>query len=204
MSKELIELAIERLREDFPNKSKSWIRRALVRFMKNTVKEYGEGVWVVKGLPELGDKYPTYVVRLRDGRYYCSCFESNWGLRRRSEICTHIAAVILYRNYRKLDSDVYASVVNIECVDYYLEIPSEFRGRVKVVKSVRVVDSSDRLNPRHRVTYVIYSSEPLEIKARLTCDGDVRELSLKLTRTRRYMIELLTHQPPQPSSAHFS
>jgi len=192
MSRELIDLAIERLREDFPNKSKSWVRRALIRFMKGTVKEYGENVWVVKGLSELGDKYPTYVVRFKDGRYYCSCFESSWGLRRKSEICTHIAAVILYRNYRKLDSEVYASVINIECTDYYLEIPSEFRGKVRVVKSVRVVDSSDRLNPRHRVTYVIYSSEPLEIKARLICDSNVRELSLKLTRTRRYIVELLT------------
>jgi len=191
MGRELIDLAVERLREDFPNKSKSWVRRALVRFMKNTVKEYGEGVWVVKGLPELGDKYPTYVVRFRDGRYYCSCFESSWGLRRKSEICTHIAAVILYRNYKRLDSDVYASVVNIECTDYYLEIPSEFRGRVKVVKSVKVIDAADKLNPRHRVTYVVYSSEPMEVRARLICDGDVRELSLKLTRTRRYIIELL-------------
>ena len=191
MSRELIDLAIERLREDFPNKSKSWIRRALIRFMKGTVKEFNENTWVVKGLTELGDRYPTYVVRLRDGRYYCSCFESSWGLRRKSEICTHIAAVILYRNYKRLDSDVYASVINIECVDYYLEIPSELRGKVKVVKSVRVVDSSDRLNPRHRVTYVVYSSEPLEVRARLTCDGDVRELSLKLVRTRRYIVELL-------------
>jgi SWIM zinc finger. len=189
--RELVDLAIERLREDFPSKSKSWVRRALIRFMNGTVKEYGENVWVVKGLPELGDRYSTYVVRFKDGRYYCSCFESNWGPRRKSEICTHIAAVILYRNYKKLDSDVYASVVNIECVDYWLEIPSELKGKVRVVKSVRVVDSSDRLNPRHRVRYVIYSSEPLEVRARLTCDGDVRELSLKLVRTRRYMIELL-------------
>jgi len=191
MSRELIDLAVERLREDFPNKSKSWIRRALIRFMKGTVREFSENVWVVRGLPELGDKYPTYVVRLRDGRYYCSCFESSWGLRRKSEVCTHIAAVILYRNYRKLDSEVYASVVNIECTDYYLEIPSELRGKVRVVKSVKVIDATDKLNPRHRVTYVIYANEPMEIKARLACDGDVRELSLRLSRTRRYMIELL-------------
>jgi hypothetical protein len=192
MGDELIELAIERLREEFPNKSSSWIRRALIRFMKGTVREFGENVWVVRGLPELGDKYPTYVVRFKDGKYYCSCFESNWGLRRKSEICTHIAAVILYRNYRKLDSEVYASVINIECVDYYLEIPSEFRGKVKVVKSVRIVDATDKLNPRHRVTYVIYANEPMELRAKLVCDGDVRELSLKLSRTRRYIVELLT------------
>jgi hypothetical protein len=159
--------------------------------MRGTVKEFNENTWVVRGLPELGDRYPTYVVRLRDGRYYCSCFESSWGLRRKSEICTHIAAVILYRNYRKLDSEVYASVINIECVDYYLEIPSELKGKVRVVKSVRVVDSSDRLNPRHRVTYVVYSSEPMEIKAKLVCDDNVRELVLRLARMRRYIVELL-------------
>ena len=191
MGRELIDLAVERLREDFPNKSKSWVRRALIRFMRGTVKEFSENVWVVKGLTELGDKYPTYMVRFKDGRYYCSCFESSWGLRRRSEICTHIAAVILYRNYKKLDSEVYASVINIECVDYYLEIPSELKGRVRVVKSVRVIDATDRLNPRHRVTYVVYSSEPIEVRARLTCDGDVRELSLRLARAKRYIVELL-------------
>ncbi|PLC68436.1 hypothetical protein B7L70_03470 [Vulcanisaeta sp. EB80] len=191
MSRELIDLAIERLMEEFPSKSRSWVRRALVRFMKNTVKEFGEGVWVVKGLPELGDKYPTYVVRFKENKYQCSCFESNWGLRRRSEVCTHIAAVILYRNYKRLDSDVYASVVNIECTDYYLEIPSELKGKVRIVKSVKVIDATDKLNPRHRVTYVIYASEPIEVRAKLVCDGDVRELSLKLTRTRRYIVELL-------------
>jgi len=191
MGRELIDLAVEGLREDFPSKSRSWIRRALIRFMRGTVREFSENVWVVRGLPELGDRYPTYVVRFKENKYQCSCFESSWGLRRKSEICTHIAAVILYRNYRKLDSDVYASVVNIECTDYYLEIPSELKGKVKVVKSVKVIDATDRLNPRHRVTYVIYANEPMEVRARLTCDGDVRELSLKLSRTRRYIVELL-------------
>jgi hypothetical protein len=36
--RELVDLAIERLREDFPSKSKSWVRRALIRFMNGTVK----------------------------------------------------------------------------------------------------------------------------------------------------------------------
>ena len=56
MGRELIDLAVERLREDFPNKNKSWVRRALVRFMKGTVREFNENTWVVRGLPELGDK----------------------------------------------------------------------------------------------------------------------------------------------------
>ncbi|MFP3492087.1 MAG: hypothetical protein RXN86_04845 [Vulcanisaeta sp.] len=72
-----------------------------------------------------------------------------------------------------------------------MEISSELKGRVRVVKSVKVIDATDKLNPRHRVTYVVYSSEPIEVRARLTCDGDVRELSLRLARTRRYIVELL-------------
>jgi ribosomal protein L36 len=72
-----------------------------------------------------------------------------------------------------------------------LEIPSELKSKVKVVKSVKVIDAADKLNPRHRVTYVIYANEPIEVRAKLVCDGDVRELSLKLVRTRRYIVELL-------------
>ena len=65
------------------------------------------------------------------------------------------------------------------------------KGRVKVVKSVKVIDATDKLNPRHRVMYIVYSDEPMELRAKLVCDGDVRELSLRLARTRRYIVELL-------------
>ncbi|MGC9180237.1 MAG: hypothetical protein ACP5GZ_08555 [Vulcanisaeta sp.] len=57
-------------------KSSSWVRRALTRFESGSVRELGEGIWVVRGDPRLGDKYPNYVVRLKDGRYQCSCFET--------------------------------------------------------------------------------------------------------------------------------
>lgn len=96
-------LAIERLRLKFPGKSSSWIRRALKRFESGSVRQVNENAWVVSGDPRLGDKYPSYIVRFRDGRYFCSCFETSWGgLRRKGEVCTHIAAVILHREYSRL------------------------------------------------------------------------------------------------------
>ncbi|WP_054853925.1 hypothetical protein [Vulcanisaeta distributa] len=100
IEKDIEDLAIERLRSKFPGKSSSWIRRALRRFESGSVRQVNENAWVVSGDPRLGDEYPSYVVRFKDGRYFCSCFETSWGgIRRKSEICTHIAAVILHREY---------------------------------------------------------------------------------------------------------
>ena len=60
--------------------------------------------WVVPGLPELGDNYGQYNVWYdpSQGRYECDCFYRAWGRRRRKEICTHIAAVMLHRRQRKI------------------------------------------------------------------------------------------------------
>ncbi|GAB6947812.1 hypothetical protein JCM16161A_19420 [Vulcanisaeta sp. JCM 16161] len=188
VEREVEELAIERLRERFPSKSSSWIRRALRRFENGSVRQLAENAWVVSGDPRLGDKYPNYVVRLRDGRYYCSCFETGWGLRRRSEICTHIAAVILYREYSKLMQPIYAAVINMECDgDYYLEVLDK---EVKVIKQVKAM-SSDILKPRYRATYVITSNEPKTVKVRYVCGDETNEREVTLSRTMKYMVELL-------------
>lgn len=44
-----------------------------------SVRQVSESTWVVKGDTKLGDKYPSYVVRFRDGRYFCTYFETSWG-----------------------------------------------------------------------------------------------------------------------------
>ena len=65
------------------------------------------------------------------------------GLRRKAEICTHIAAVILYREYSKLIQPIYAAVLTMECIgDYHIEVLDK---EVKVVKQVRAL-SNDLLN----------------------------------------------------------
>ena len=188
IEKDIEKLVIERLRVKFPGKSGSWIRRALRRFESGSVRQVGDGVWVVSGDPGLGDKYPTYVVRLKDGRYYCSCFETSWGLRRKAEICTHIAAVILYREYSRLMQPIYVAVLSMECVgDYHIEVLNK---DVKVIKQIRAL-STDLLRLRYHVTYVITSEVPKTVRVRYACDDEISEREVTLSRTMRYVIELL-------------
>ena len=187
VERDVEELIIERLRVKFPGKSGSWVRRALRRFESGSVRQVGDGVWVVSGDPKLGDKYSTYVVRFRDGRYYCSCFETSWGLRRRAEICTHIAAVILYREYSKLMQPVYAAVLTMECDgDYHLEARDK---DVKVTKQVKAL-SSDLLRPKYQVTCIITSEGPKTIKVRYVCGDEIGEQEITLSKTMSYMLNL--------------
>ncbi|WP_243675725.1 hypothetical protein [Vulcanisaeta distributa] len=67
IEKDIEGLAIERLRSKFPGKSSSWVRRALKRFESGSVRQVNENAWIVSGDPRLGDKYPSYIVRLRMG-----------------------------------------------------------------------------------------------------------------------------------------
>jgi len=57
-------------------------------------------LYLVYGRWELGDWKPMYQVWFseREGRWLCTCYLSAFGFRRRREICTHIAAVMLYRS----------------------------------------------------------------------------------------------------------
>ena len=93
--------ALRALRASFPSKPDSWFFRAVLRCLVS-VEIVREGHWIVKGLKELGDAYPCYNVWLRGGRYRCDCHFHAWGRRRRKEICTHIAAVMLHRRQRKI------------------------------------------------------------------------------------------------------
>lgn len=96
--------------------------------------------------------------RLMDGRYFCSCFETNWGgVRRKSEVCTHIAAVILHREYSRLLQPIYAAVIIMYCEgDYRLEIMDK---EIKVIKQVKLM-INDVLKLRYKVTYIITSNKP--------------------------------------------
>jgi len=55
-----LRIALERLRRDFPGKSWSWVKRALLRIPY--VREVREGLYVVEGVRELGDWKPLYQV----------------------------------------------------------------------------------------------------------------------------------------------
>ena len=117
----LLDKALERLRERFPRASKSWLRRALLRL--GDVRRVGPNHYSVEGRPELGDRSPVYYVFRHGGRWVCTCQLTPFAHRRR--LCTHIAAVLLYREHARLVERgrelVYVAAAEVEC-----------RGRITV------------------------------------------------------------------------
>ncbi|MGC9180238.1 MAG: hypothetical protein ACP5GZ_08560 [Vulcanisaeta sp.] len=110
-------------------------------------------------------------------------------MRRKSEVCTHIAAVILHREYSRLTQPIYAAVLSMECDgDYHIEVLDK---EVKTIKRVRAL-SSDLTRPRYRVVYVLMSDEPKTVRVRYTCGGEVDEVEVVLSKITRYLLELIT------------
>jgi hypothetical protein len=164
--------AVQSLRENFPGKSYSWIRRALMRL--GDVREVRENLYLVQGRRELGDWKLQYQVWFseREGRWLCTCYASAFGFRRRREICTHIAAVMLYRRYRKAlqrleNRRVYVVEVEVECPGR-LEADGELYVRPLVEKSGGVAKLTSFASPRYRIV-VVSAHRRIAVK----CSGHV-------------------------------
>ncbi|MEM0184228.1 MAG: hypothetical protein QXU93_11690 [Thermoproteus sp.] len=150
--------AVERLRREFPDKPYSWIRRALLRLPY--VRETSNGTYIVEGRREFGDWKPFYYVwwSERDRRWYCSCYFSTFGAKRKREICTHVAAVILYRKWGAYSGrKVYLAKLEVSCRDLKVETAEK-----------AVVPLSKTLNERPR--YVVYAVSDTP-KVKIVCDG---------------------------------
>ena len=92
--------ALDEVRSKFPGKSDSWYVRAVLRILSG-VKMVRKDHWIVPGSHVLGDYYPYYNVVLgSDGKYVCDCHVHAYGYVRKSRICTHIAAVMVYRRVK--------------------------------------------------------------------------------------------------------
>ncbi|MCC6021406.1 MAG: hypothetical protein LM577_08605, partial [Thermoproteaceae archaeon] len=163
-----LEIALERLRERFPGKSSSWLRRALLRVGR--VRELPGGHYEVEGMPGLGDRRPLYHVWLSRGRWLCTCYLSPYGWRRSRDICTHVAAVMLYRQYRReLERlgrrRVYVASAEVECPGR-LEASGELHAAPAVPEG-EIAGGAVRLTyfarPRYRVL-VISSTRRIVIK----------------------------------------
>ncbi len=164
--------AVESLRENFPGKSYSWIKRALMRL--GDVKEVRENLYLVQGRRELGDWKPLYQVWFseREGRWLCTCYASAFGFRRRREICTHIAAVMLYRRYKKAlqrleNRRVYVVEAEVECRGR-LEADGELYVKPLVEKSGGVAKLTFFASPKYRIV-VISAHRRIAVK----CSGHV-------------------------------
>jgi len=169
-----LRIALERLRRDFPGKSRSWVKRALLRLPY--VREVREGLYVVEGVRELGDWKPLYQVwwSEREGRWECTCYYSTWGWRRRRGICTHVASVLLYRRFKRAveaveNRPVYFASAEVECVDVKVKGALE-HCVVPLEKAESILDFARR---RRYVVYII-AEEP---SAEVLCDGSPVELA---------------------------
>ncbi len=164
--------AVESLLSAFPGKSRSWIRRALLRL--GDVREVRENLYLVYGRRELGDWKPLYQVWYseREGRWYCTCYASAFGLRRRREICTHIAAVMLYRRHRKTpekleNKRVYVVEAEVECPGR-LEANGDLHVKPLVEKSGKTAKLTFFATPKYRIV-VISARRSIIVK----CSGHV-------------------------------
>jgi hypothetical protein len=164
--------AVESLLSTFPGKSRSWIKRALLRL--GDVREVRENLYLVYGRRELGDWKPLYQVWFseREGRWLCTCYLSAFGFRRRREICTHIAAVMLYRRYRKAlqrleNRRVYVVEAEVECRGR-LEADGELHVKPLVEKSGKVAKLTFFARPRYRIV-VVSTHRRITVK----CSGHV-------------------------------
>ncbi len=167
-----IERAVESLSSTFPGKSRSWIKRALLRL--GDVREVRENLYLVYGRRELGDWKPLYQVWFseREGRWLCTCYLSAFGFRRRREICTHIAAVMLYRRYRKAlerleDRRVYVVEAEVECRGR-LEADGELHAKPLVERSGGVAKLTSFASPKYRIV-VVSTHRRITVK----CSGHV-------------------------------
>jgi hypothetical protein len=172
MRQDPLRRAVESLSSTFPGKSRSWIRRALLRL--GDVREVRENLYLVQGRRELGDWKLLYQVWYseREGRWHCTCYASAFGFRRRREICTHIAAVMLYRRYRKAlekleNRRVYVAEAEVECRGR-LEADGELHVKLLVEKSGGVAKLTSFVSPKYRIV-VISAHRRITVK----CSGHV-------------------------------
>jgi len=93
---------LAKLKARFTGKSQAWLKRCVKRL--GDIKQVDVDSWIVKGRSELGDRYPSYLVKAVDGKYRCSCHSPcrPYGPRRRRLVCTHVGSVVLYRLVKRL------------------------------------------------------------------------------------------------------
>ena len=120
------------------------------------VRELKFGLYLVEGRRELCDWKPLYQVWYseRGGRWYCTCYFSTFGFARQRDVCTHVAAVMLYRRYKKALEKaerrrVYVAEAEVEC-----------RGRLSANGELYAKPAAERVDltfyasPRYKILVI--------------------------------------------------
>ncbi len=135
------------LEKKFPGRT-SWINRSKKRLSNIQVLTENQS-WLVEGIPN-GDAQPYYIVKNVNGGIICPCYRHEFGTVRRTRICTHVGAVLLFIYLKTGDiNDVIEKIKSSEQHLVHLhirknaikEISAKFKYSKSVIKSaVDLVD----------------------------------------------------------------
>ncbi len=108
------------LEKKFPGRT-NWINRSKKRLPNIQVLKENQS-WLVDGVPP-GDAQPYYIIKNVDGGITCPCFQHEFGTVRKTRICTHIGAVLLFIYLRTRDiNDTIEKIKSSEQHIIYLHI----------------------------------------------------------------------------------
>ena len=101
-----------------------------------------------------------------DGRWHCSCYFSHFGFARQRDVCTHVAAVMLYRRYKKALEKaerrrVYIAEGEVECRGRL-----EANGELYVKPAAEKIDLTFYTSPKYKIL-VISNTRRIVVK----CNG---------------------------------
>ncbi len=100
------------LEKKFPGRI-SWINRSKKRLSDIQVLTENQS-WLVEGIPP-GDAQPCYIIKNVNGGITCPCYQHDFGNMRRTRICTHVGAVLLFIYLKTGDiNDVIEKIKNSE------------------------------------------------------------------------------------------
>ncbi len=140
------------LEKKFPGRI-SWINRSKKRLPDIQVLTENQS-WLVEGIPH-GDTQPYYIVKNVNGGITCPCYQHQFGTVRKTRICTHVGAVLLFIYLKTRDiSDIIEKIksseqhlVHLHIRKYAVkEISSKFKHSKNVIKNaVDLVDNVEEV-----------------------------------------------------------
>lgn len=129
------------LEKKFPGRT-SWLKRS-EKHLPDIQVLTEDQIWLVEGI-QPGDTLPYYIVKNVNGGITCPCYQDKFGTVRKTSLCIHVGAVLLFTYLKTRDiNDIIEKIKNSEQYLVYLhirknaskEILTKFENSKNVIKS---------------------------------------------------------------------
>jgi hypothetical protein len=163
------------LEKKFPGRI-SWINRSKKRLPDIQVLTENQS-WMVEGIPP-GDAQPCYIVKNVNGGITCPCYQHEFGTTRRTRICTHVGAVLLFIYLKTRDiNDVIEKIKSSEQHLVHLhirknaikDISAKFKHYKNIIKNA--VDIVEDVNEVRKDEWKIGAYDVKMINGKYVCIG---------------------------------